>query len=74
MKKIDKFVIKSFVGPLALTFFIVLFILIMQFLWMYIDDLVGKGLNVSILMELLFYFSLTYVPTALPLAILFAPV
>ena len=72
MKKVDKFVLKSFIGPLVLTFFIVLFILIMQFLWMYIDELVGKGLDFKILAELLFQFSLTFVPTALPLAILLA--
>jgi len=72
VKKVDKFVLKSFVGPLVLTFFIVLFILIMQFLWMYIDELVGKGLDFKVLAELLFQFSLTFVPTALPLAILLA--
>ncbi len=72
VKKVDKFVLKSFIGPLVLTFFIVLFILIMQFLWMYIDELVGKGLDFKVLAELLFQFSLTFVPTALPLAILLA--
>ena len=72
MKKLDKFVIKSFLGPLVLTFFIVLIILILQFLWMYVDELAGKGLNISILAELLFQFSLSFVPTALPLAILLA--
>ena len=72
MKKLDKFVIKSFIGPLALTFIIVLIILLLQFLWMYIDELAGKGLNFKILAELLFQFSLSFVPTALPLAILLA--
>lgn len=72
MKKLDIFVIKSFVGPLILTFFIVLIILILQFLWMYVDDLAGKGLEINILAELLFQFSLSFVPTALPLAILLA--
>lgn len=72
MKKIDWFVIKSFVGPLILTFFIVLFIQIMQFLWMYVDDLAGKGLELKILIELLFQFSLVFVPQALPLGILLA--
>ena len=55
-----------------MTFFIVLFILIMQFLWKYIDDLVGKGLELVTLGELLFYFSVSFVPMALPLAILLA--
>ena len=72
MKKLDKFVIKSFIGPLILTFFIVLIILLLQFLWMYVDELAGKGLDLSILAELLFQFSLSFVPTALPLAILLA--
>ncbi|MBN2862987.1 MAG: LptF/LptG family permease, partial [Bacteroidales bacterium] len=72
MKELDKFVIKSFIGPLILTFFIVLIILLLQFLWMYIDELAGKGLGINILSELLFQFSLSFVPTALPLAILLA--
>jgi len=66
------FIINSFIGPLILTFFIVLFILIMQFLWKYIDDLVGKGLDLTTLSELLFYFSISFIPMALPLAILLA--
>lgn len=72
MKKLDSFVLKSFIGPLILTFFIVLIILILQFLWMYVDELAGKGLEIKILAELLFQFSLSFVPTALPLAILLA--
>ncbi len=72
MKQIDRFVLKSFIGPLIFTFFIVLIILILQFLWMYIDELAGKGLDVKIVSELLFQFSLSFVPTALPLAILLA--
>jgi lipopolysaccharide export system permease protein len=72
MKRLHFYIIKSFVGPLILTFFIVLFIQIMQFLWKYIDDLVGKGLNLPTISELLFYFSVSFVPLALPLAILLA--
>jgi lipopolysaccharide export system permease protein len=72
VKKLDSFVLKSFIGPLVLTFFIVLIILILQFLWMYVDELAGKGLEVNILAELLFQFSLSFVPMALPLAILLA--
>ncbi len=72
MKKVDKFVLRSFIGPLILTFFIVLIILLLQFLWMYIDELAGKGLDLKIISELLFQFSLSFVPTALPLAILLA--
>jgi lipopolysaccharide export system permease protein len=72
VKKVDSFVLKSFIGPLILTFFIVLIILNLQFLWMYVDELAGKGLEIKILAELLYHFSLTFVPTALPLAILLA--
>ena len=55
-----------------MTFFIVLFIVLMQFLWRYIDDLVGKGLSVGLLAELFFYAAVSMVPMALPLAILLA--
>jgi lipopolysaccharide export system permease protein len=72
VKKVDTFVLKSFIGPLIFTFFIVLIILILQFLWMYVDELAGKGLNVRVVSELLYHFSMTFVPTALPLAILLA--
>lgn len=72
MKKTDKFILKSYVGPLAMTFIIAVFILLMQFLWKYVDDLVGKGLEWYIVAELLFYASATFVPLALPMAILLA--
>lgn len=55
-----------------MTFFIVLFIVLMQFLWKYIDDLVGKGLEISVLAELFFYAAISMVPMSLPLAILLA--
>jgi lipopolysaccharide export system permease protein len=70
MKKIDVLILKSYTGPLVVTFFISLFILLMQFMWVYIDDLVGKGLEWYIIGELLFWASFTFVPLALPLAIL----
>ncbi len=72
MKKLHLFVIRAYIGPFFLTFFIVLFILLMQFLWKYIDDLAGKGLDGSIIAELLAYASASLVPMALPLAILMA--
>jgi len=70
VKKIYWLVLRSYLGPLAMTFFIALFILDMQFLWTYVDDLVGKGLEWYLVAELLFYASSTFVPMALPLAIL----
>ena len=67
-----RYLVRSFIGPLVLTFLIVLFIMVMQFLWKYIDDLVGKGLDFYTIGELLFYFSLSFIPMSLPLAILLA--
>jgi len=64
--------LQQFIPLLVMTFFISLFIVMMQFLWRYIDDLVGKGLGVDVIAELFFYASLTMVPTALPLAVLLA--
>ncbi len=70
MKKIDLLILRSYIGPLVLTFFIAIFVLLMQFLWKYVDDLVGKGLPWNMIAELMFYASSTFVPMALPLAIL----
>lgn len=74
MKKVYLLVLRSYLGPLVLTFFVAVFILLMQFLWKYIDDLVGKGLEWYIVLELLFYASSTFVPLALPLAILLSSI
>ncbi|MCX6290976.1 MAG: LptF/LptG family permease [Bacteroidetes bacterium] len=70
MKKLNQLVIRSFIGPFVMTFFISIFILLMQFLWKYIDDLVGKGLGWFLITKLMLYFSATMVPLALPMAIL----
>ncbi len=70
MKKLHKLLLRAYIGPLILTFCIAEFVLLMQFLWKYIDDLVGKGLDFLIIVQLLFYASATFVPMALPLAIL----
>lgn len=70
----DWLLVKSFIGPFILTFFIALFVLVMQFLWKYVDDLVGKGLSTWVLSELLFYASARLVPLALPLAVLLASI
>ncbi len=73
-KQIHKYIIKSFLGPWIITLLICVFLLLMQFLWKYIDDLVGKGLEWNVISELLFYASLTLVPLALPLSILLASI
>lgn len=72
--KLDWLLVKSFIGPFILTFFIALFVLVMQFLWKYVDDLVGKGLNTFVLFELIFYASARLVPLALPLAVLLSSI
>jgi lipopolysaccharide export system permease protein len=72
VKRLHYFILRSFSSPLLLTFVIVVFLLQMQFLWKYVDDLVGKGLSFSVLSELLLYASATFIPLALPLAILLA--
>ena len=72
MKILYRYIVKSFVGTFLFTFFIVLFVLLMQWLWLYVDDLVGKGLELKILAELFFYMSITFIPMALPLALLLA--
>lgn len=72
MKRLHWFVLKSFLPLFAMTFFIVLFIVLMQFLWKYVDDLVGKGLEISVIGELFFYAAVSMVPMSLPLAILLA--
>ena len=74
MKKLHIFLIKSFLGPFITTFFIALFILLMQFLWKYIDDLVGKGLDITEIINLLFYAIARFVPLALPMATLLSSV
>ena len=72
MKKIDKFILTSFIGPFFMILLVVIFILMMQFLWVYIDELVGKGLSLGIVAEFLFWGSCTVLPLALPLATLLA--
>ena len=72
IKRLYTFMLQSFLPLFLMTFFICLFIVLMQFLWRYIDDLVGKGLEVSVIAELFFYAALTMVPMALPLAVLLA--
>ena len=74
MKKLDKFILKSFVGPYVLSFFIAEFVLIMQFLWKYIDDILGKGFSMLDIMELVLYYAASITPMALPISILLSSV
>ncbi len=70
IKKLDKFIAKQFLLLFAGTFFICLFVLMMQFLWRFIDELIGKGLSMEVLAQFFEYMALMMVPQALPLAIL----
>ncbi len=72
IKKLDIFILKSFCLLFTGTFFICLFIFMMQFLWRYVDEMVGKGLEMTILAQFFFYSALTLVPISLPLAVLLA--
>ncbi|MCH5715421.1 LptF/LptG family permease [Niabella hibiscisoli] len=70
MKKLDKLIIKAFIGPFVATFFITLFVLIMQFFWLWIDDFVGKGLDAATILKFIWYQSAVLIPLALPLSVL----
>jgi len=72
VKRLYLLILRSYAGPALATFFIVVFVLLMQFLWRYVDELVGKGLEWNIILQLMFYASFTFVPMALPISILLA--
>ncbi|MCD8388421.1 MAG: LptF/LptG family permease [Bacteroidales bacterium] len=72
IKRLHTFMLQQFLPLLIMTFFICVFIVLMQFLWVHLKDLVGKGLSIDVIGELFFYAALSMVPTALPLAVLLA--
>jgi lipopolysaccharide export system permease protein len=72
LKKLDKYLLTQFLGLLMVTFVICVFILLMQFVWMHVKDLVGKGVEMKVLAEFFIYATASVVPLALPLAILLA--
>ena len=74
MKTIHRLVLKSYLGPMVLTFFIVMFVLMMNIVWRYIDELVGKGLSAGIIIELMTYFMANMIPMGLPLSMLLAAI
>ena len=74
IKKLDILIIKAFIGPFLATFLIALFVLIMQFFWLYIDDIVGKGFDFFTIMRLVGAVGATVVPLALPLALLLSSI
>ena len=74
LKKLDKLILKSFLGPFIITFFIAFFVLMMQTLWKYIDDLVGKGLPFLTIIKFVWYASATLSSLAMPIAILISSI
>ena len=72
MKKLDQFILRSFIGPFIAILLVVVFILMMQFLWLYIDELVGKGLSFKVILEFLGWGAATLLPLSLPLSTLLA--
>ena len=74
MKKLDALILKSFVGPFVATFFITTFVLVLQFFWLWVDDMVGKGLDFLTIAKLTLYVAAFNIPLALPLAILISSI
>ncbi len=74
IKRLHIFMIKSYIGPFIFTFFIAIFVLLMQFIWKYIDEFVGKGIAWNVMAELFSYASVNFIPMALPLAILLSSI
>jgi len=74
VKKIHLLVVKSFIGPFIATFAISIVFLLMQFIWLWVEDLIGKGLDWIFILKLLYYAGASLVPMALPLAVLLASV
>lgn len=74
MKRLDKYILKSYLGPLGLTFSIAVFVLLLQFVWRKIEQIVGKGLEWTVIAKMLAYACATLVPMALPLSILLASI
>lgn len=74
MKIFDKYILKSFIQPLLATFFVVLFVLVMQALWLAFDEIAGKGIDLFFIIQFLYYLTLMLTPTALPIAILLSSI
>lgn len=74
IKKIDTLILKAFIGPFIATLLISVFVLVMQFFWLYIDDLVGKGIDLITILQLIGYVSVSIIPLALPLSLLLSSI
>ncbi len=74
LKRLDSMLIKGFIPPFIVSFFMALFVLVMQVFWLYVDDILGKGAGIGIILEFLFYLCFSLVPLALPIGVLLAGV
>ena len=74
MKKLDRYIIKSFLQPFFATFLIILFVLVMQVLWLAFDSFAGKGISVAIILKFLWYTMLLMAPQALPIGVLLSSI
>ncbi|HHH52622.1 MAG TPA: YjgP/YjgQ family permease [Bacteroidetes bacterium] len=74
LKILDRYIIRSFLSPYIISFLIAEFVLVMQFMWKYIDEFAGRGLTVFDFLHLLFYYSITVIPMAIPITILLSSV
>ncbi len=72
MKIVNRYLCRNFLGPFFLTFFVALFVLLMQFVWKWVDELVGKGLELTVMLKLLFYAAVSLSSMAFPLAVMLA--
>lgn len=74
LKKLSVLLLKSYIGPFVITFMVAMFVFEMQFIWVYLDELMGKGLSTWVITKLLFFASARVVNMALPLAILMSSI
>ena len=74
LTKIDQLLLKGFVGPFLASFFIALFVLVMQSMWIYIDDIAGKGVGILVVLEMVGFLAIRLIPQALPIGVLIASV
>lgn len=74
LKIFDKYILKSFLQPLIATYFVVLFVLVMQALWLAFDEIAGKGIDLFFILKFLGFLALMLTPTALPIGILLSSI
>lgn len=74
LTKLDKLILRAFIGPFLATFLLAIFVLILQFFWLWIDDFVGKGIDAPTLLKVIMYVAGSWVPLALPLAMLISTI